>query len=275
MKPKWLIEDFEEDNNYQRLADEVKRQGMECELISYLPLQSGNFNKFAMDDCVIVQSSLQLAAQLMKEKSWVPNAWLTIANYECSKYYAYLGKHLFNDDYTMLPRAELLRTKDKVFDHFGKEGCIFIRPSSGFKTFTGKVFTKENFNYDWGWVEEFTDPESLIVVSTPKNIKAEWRFVVADGQVISGSQYKLNGSSKYRPEWPKGAKDLAQVVADNYNPDPMWTIDICQGADDKYYVLEIGCFSCAGLYSCELEDVVKQASLIALKEWKDLNDPVA
>jgi len=32
MKPKWLVEDFEADNSFGNLAEEVKRQGMECEV---------------------------------------------------------------------------------------------------------------------------------------------------------------------------------------------------------------------------------------------------
>ena len=68
MKPKWLIEDFALENNFSALADEVKKQGMECEVIKYIPFESGTYNVFKDSDCVIVQSSLQLAGQLLKEK---------------------------------------------------------------------------------------------------------------------------------------------------------------------------------------------------------------
>ena len=46
-KAKWIIEDFEPGNSFNRLADEVKRQGMDCEVITYDPLQKGSFNAFA------------------------------------------------------------------------------------------------------------------------------------------------------------------------------------------------------------------------------------
>ena len=270
MKPKWLIEDFAEDNNYFRLADEVKRQGYDYELITYTPFQSGSFDRFSDDECVIVVASLQLAGQLLNQKKWTPNAWLNLKQYECSYYYAHLGKYLFNDKYIMLPRTEAKRRITELFEMYGKEDCIFIRPSSGFKTFTGKVFSKDNFDSDWKWVDEFTNPEDLVIVSTPKDIKAEWRFVIAEGEVISGSMYKLNKTPKYKREWFSEAINLANEVAKQFSPDPMYVLDICQGADDNFYLLEIGSFSCAGLYSCDVEPIVRRASEIALKAWTDI-----
>jgi hypothetical protein len=202
----------------------------------------------------------------MRQKQWIPGPWLNLERYKGTTYYAYLGKYLFNDDYIMLPRAEFYRTREKWFKLYAKENCIFIRPSSGFKTFTGKVFTLEHFDKDWEWVEDFTEPEDIIVITSPKNIKAEWRFISADRKIISGSMYRLNGASKYRREWPDEAIALANEVAQVYEADPMSAIDICQGADDKFYLLEIGSFSCAGIYSCDVEPIVREASRIAEME---------
>jgi hypothetical protein len=275
MKPRWLIEDFDADNNYQRLADEVKRQGMDYELITYIPFESGNYDRFDDNECVIVQSSLNLANQLLKEKRWIPNAWLTLENYKCSQYYAALGKYLFNDKYVMMPVAEAKRRINWIFENFGMYDSVFMRPNSGFKTFTGKLFKKQLFEKDWEWVEEFTSPGDLVVVSTPKLIRAEWRFIIAEGEVISGSLYRKNNIPEFERNWPDNVFNLVQKVAEDYNPDPMWTADICMGYDNNPYLLEIGCFSCAGLYGCDLEPVVKRAAEIAVKEWKDLYDVVA
>ena len=33
-------------------------------------------------------------------------------------------------------------------------------------------------------------PDSLVVVTSPKTIVKEWRFVVANGRVVAGCQYK-------------------------------------------------------------------------------------
>ncbi len=270
MNVKWLIEDWDEDNNYQRLVDEVKRQGYDYEHITYHPMESGNYDRFSSDECVVVQASLNLAGQLMRDKKWVPGPWLNLKQYECIYYYAHLGEYLFNDNYIILPRDEFKRTHKKWFSNLGVEGYLFIRPSSGFKTFTGKLFNEKHFEKDWEWVEEFTDPESLVIITTPKDIKAEWRFVAAEGKIIAGSMYRLNGASKYKREWPDKAIDLATSVAKKFRPDPVYCVDICQGADDECYLLEIGSFSCAGIYSCDVEPIVKAVSELALQEWESL-----
>lgn len=271
MKTKWLIEDFDQDNNYQRLAEEVKRQGYECEVITYVPFQGGNYNKYNDDDCVLMQGSLNLVSQLLGQKKWIPGAWLNLQEYQCSYYYSFLGQYLFNDDYIMISRNDFKRVKDAWFSRFGKEECLFIRPSSGFKTFTGKVFSQKHFDKDWEWVEEFTEPMSLLIITSPKEIKTEWRFIAAQNEIISGSMYKKDGASKYKREWPDEAIDLATIIAKEFHPDPLYCIDICQGMDDKLYLLEVGSFSCAGLYSCDVKPIVEKASELALLDWEELH----
>ncbi len=65
---------------------------------------------------------------------------------------------------------------------------------------------------------------------------------------------------------------LAYEAAKRYNPDRCWTVDIAKTEYGTYHVLEIGCFSCAGLYGMDLEKVVDKVSEEALKEWKEYYD---
>lgn len=273
MKPKWLIEDFDERNSYTALAAEVIRQGMECEVVTYTPFQSGSYNKFANDDCVVVQASLQLARQLVQQKPWIPNAWLTLSNYECSTYYAHLGKYLFNDFYAMMPVSEVKRNFGRILQQFGKYESVFVRPSSGFKTFTGQLFSLANFEKDWSWVEEFSEPHNLAVVTTPKDILAEWRFVVTANDVITGCQYRKDSKHDCQTGYPDEAFELAKLVAATWQPDRVFVVDICQGTDKQFYLLEIGSFSCAGLYACDMTKIVEAVSQIATEEYLDAREP--
>ena len=273
LKVKWVIEDFEPDNKFGALADEVRRQGMDCETIRYLPLQSGSYDVFKKRDCVLFQGSLNLATQLQTEKEWVPGPWLSVENYQCTIYYAHLGKYLFNDPYIMLPRAEVKRNLSWLYDEaFGaKLTGLFFRPSSGMKPFTAGVCDPSSFESFWKWVEEFSEPHSIVVISPIKKILGEWRFVCADHQIITGCQYRKDGSINYAQNYPAEAKALAdQIAGEKFQPDPMFIIDICQGESGRYYLLEINSFSCGGLYACEMEPIVKKASEIALREWEDL-----
>ena len=40
------------------------------------------------------------------------------------------------------------------------------------------------------------------------------------------------------------------------NPDPAWTLDVCESWPDLA-VVEVNSFSCAGLYACDYEAVVQ------------------
>ena len=278
---KWIIEDFEPDNSFGKLAEEVKRQGMGCELIRYLPLQSGSYNVFQGEDCVIFQGSIELALQLKREKKWIPGSWLTVKNYECTTYYSHFGKYLFNDPYLLIPRGDVLRNFEWLTTNAFRNlmPFLFFRPSSGLKPFVAcvqNVESKDSFVSSWWepWVEQFTEPSDIIVVSTAKNILKECRFVCADHEIIAGCQYRKGEDSEYLPGYPDGAKAIADAIAhEAFQPDPMYIIDICQGADEKYYLLEINSFSCGGLYACNMESIVKKASEIALREWKEYAKP--
>jgi hypothetical protein len=280
-KVKWLIEDFESDNSFGILADEVRRQGMDCEVVTYTPLQQGQFNVFDEKDCIIFQGSIQVALQLQHFHKWVPGPWLTSENYQCTTYFAHLGKYLFNDPYVLLPREEVKRRVNWLYyDAFGKyERDLFFRPSSGLKTFSAGVYSlaeidRPAFSSLWGWVTDFTDPESMIVIAPAKEIRGEWRFICADHQIITGCQYEREGDLKFAPGYPAEAKALAdQIAQEKFQPDPMYIIDICQAGEErfnKFFLLEINSFSCGGLYACEMEPIVRKASEIALREWNDI-----
>lgn len=282
VKPRWLIEDFDADNKFDKLAKETKNRGYDTEVVKYVPFESGDYKRFYKGhDCVIVQASINLCKQLQKEIQWVPGPWLNSKAYECSRYYSYLGRFHVNSDYVMLPRAEVLRQMDFLKKTFGREdNALFIRPSSGHKTFTGKVFHERHFQSDWDWVEEFTDPDSLIIISSPKVIKKEWRFVVSGNRVVTGSLYREKigpiGSGKYReidpdnyPADKEALKKAIEIADEKYNPDPMYVIDICETENGEMRLLEIGSFSCAGLYDCNIPTIVDEAEKQALKEYED------
>ena len=274
MKPKWIIEDFHADNSFGQLADEVKRQGMECEVLKYEPFQSGSYDVFGNEGCVIFQGSIEFALQLQREKAWIPGPWLTAKNYECTTYYAHFGKYLFNDRYTIMPRAEVGRRFNSMYDsYFGNLESLFFRPNSGLKPFTAGVYHRLNFPSFWGWVDEFTKPDDLVVISTPKDIKGEWRFVCANHQIITGCQYERDGELSFKEGYDTDAKILAdQIAKEEFEPDPIYIIDICQAGDNKFYLMEINSFSCGGLYAMEMEPIVKSATELALKDWKECND---
>lgn len=254
---KWIIEDLFDDRS-KELIKEVKKQGYECETIRYVPFEGGDYSNTVKDDGLIFQGSIQLALQLQKEKNWKSGLWLTVDNYDCSVYYRKLNKYLFNSDYLFGTVETIKSNIESLFEMIGQDDCLFIRPSSVLKTFTGKVFYREHFEKDWRWVKEFCSSSDLLVVSSPKTILGEWRFIVVNNEIITGCKYKPEKSSGF----PKGVFYKAKQIIDDYQPDSVFVVDICQGYDRKYYLLELGSFSVAGLYECNRAKIVSKLSCI-------------
>ncbi|REJ66320.1 MAG: DUF4343 domain-containing protein [Planctomycetota bacterium] len=227
---------------------------------------------FPEEACVISHGDIELVTRIHRERRWTPGAFGTVENFACSSYVCHYGKYWLNRDYIMLPFGELDRCRDFLFAALGRDDRIFIRPDSPLKLFTGQLATRSTFDQDLEFMGFYDFPrESLVVVSTPKDIVAEWRFVIAQHQIVAGSQYKLNGELDYRAEFDDHAHELARSIAAlEYEPDPVWVMDIGKTSDGSYHLLEIGGFSFADLYACNKVDVVAAVSATAQSVWKEL-----
>lgn len=221
------------------------------------------------EDCVVFYGSLGFAKRFRRKAKWIPGVYYNVEAFNCTNYYAALGKYLLNGNYMMLPYGELIRRKEYLFEHLSCDRAIFIRPNRGDKIFTGKVVLKEEFEKD---VEIFgfydVAPEEIVVVAEPRNIACEWRFVVVENQVVAGSQYKENDIVGVSKEYPLEAFNLANEIAKQYNPDIAWVIDIGLTKSGEYCLVEVGCFSCAGLYGCDRKVIAEEVSKVAWKEWE-------
>jgi len=267
-KPSMLVEDFHPDNSFGNLAYEASQQG--CNILVKENVFNGDeLNFFHDGEIVLCQTSLGLALRIQKETNWNPGPWLTAENYECVKYYPILqesGIPLFNGKCKFYTRKNIEQNINSIIKEYGEKESnrIFIRPSSGLKTFTGMVFQwrEPYWSQDWFWVEEGTNDSDILMVASPvghyDRIVAEWRFIASDKEIISGSQYMKESEKEYSEVWEQEAYELAFETAQVFQPDPMYTIDICKTANDKFYVMELNSFSCAGLYGCDLKPVVER-----------------
>ena len=65
----------------------------------------------------------------------------------------------------------------------------------------------------------------------------------------------------YKKELPDGVRNLAlEICSGDFQPDPMYVLDICDTPDRGLRLLEAGAFSVAGLYHCDLEAIVSTAA---------------
>jgi hypothetical protein len=272
MKPKWLVETDVFDDNRDRLAEVVKRQGMDIEFATYIPSERdhGYLDLFDQNDCVLYYGSMNFAEQVQRESAWLPGVYFNRPAYECTHYYPKLGKYLLNSDYIIIPYGELHRQRDFLYEKLGRADRLFIRPNAGTKLFAGKVIERNRYEKDTDYLGFYgAESHDLCVVASPQNVEDEWRFVVADGRVLTGSRYIAGGKPDLSSDFPREAQELAEEVAGaGYAPDRAWCLDICRTHSGIFYLMEIGPVACSDWYACDLAVIVRELSRIAREDWQ-------
>lgn len=273
MKPIWLIENFTGDNGYEDLIAEVRNQGMECIVLDITNHFELKPNLIKQNDCVVFQGSIQLFRKLKRELNAFPIGWMTDENYLCSHYYPHFQRFLFNDVHVFCSVEGLIANKWRIYSTFGKEATIFVRPDGGDKSFTGRILDLQDFDKFW---ENDTacgaKKTELVVVSTPKNIKGEWRYICDKNKEILGvSLYKYNDLRTYIPSAPEKATKLVNEILNvSWYPDPVFTVDICEDNDNNFWLLELNSFTSAGTYAANKKKIVETVSKIAEEEWNKI-----
>ena len=272
MKAKWVIEVLNDIEDTERLITSLEGYSTEYKRIKYIPFSDENYDIYPEEDCVIFYGSLNLAAQLKRKKKWVPGVYCNLDNMKCSTYYSHFGKYLLNSDYTMLPIMEFQRRKEELFKQYGVDNHIFLRPDVGNKILNGEVWSIDDVNVEKKALIRYFNGDLdkvLVVISSPKIIDCEWRYVIVDREVVTWSQYKENGRISKSPYGNIKALTLADNIAkEEWQPDICYTVDIAK-SNDEIRLLEINSFSCSGLYDCDMDLIVKEVSKAAEKEWDE------
>lgn len=270
MKTHWIVENMTHESSYDELIKEIKRLGHPIKVLTkgYKHSDLDEFRDGSKNP-IIFLGSIEMTEIIKKEllPTCFPVAFCTFENYLCSKYMSYFGKYLFNDRYAMVSLAELQRQKFFYYGVFGKEALLFVRPDSGQKPFQAQLV-------DLLDIDRFTEREKershqTVVVSSPKTIRGEWRFVVSkDQEIIAMSTYQYQGQITKIPSAPPAAIELVkEILKVGYYPDTIFCIDICEDNDGNYWLLELNSFSSAGLYACNKEKIVTRVSDIVEREY--------
>ncbi len=275
---RWLLEKYIFDRDDELVA-EIQRQGHQLKVIDYLkftPHKTTNY--FAPDDCVLFRGSLNLGREILRTCPWTPGAYMDEKALNCLNYYTYLGQYLLNQKYMIMPLAELVRQKWDVFDYLEVGESVFIRPVSTMKTFHAGVFDIEFKYADLDSLTRYlaAEPTTVVLVAAPKPIVREWRFFMYKDQIITGSQYMFFDNEEHR-RVEESATFLTSYVEEvmekvNWYPEKLWSLDVCETKNQVLHVLEIGSFSCAGEYACDLSKYVEYGAIAAMEDWRENNE---
>ncbi|MBD2461417.1 ATP-grasp domain-containing protein [Oscillatoria sp. FACHB-1407] len=271
-KVNWLIERHVFDADEQFL-EELKKQKYLYKEIRYLDFRPEAAKKYFPDhECVLFRGTLNLGRDILRT-SWIPGAYMDEKNLRCTTYYTYFGQYLLNNKYFILPLGELIRRREEIFEYFQSNGELFIRPDSNMKSFRAGVFNVQVLNTMKTLGSELRrDETTLVLVSGKRSITKEWRFFVYKDEIITGSLY-LVGEERI-DERVKGGylvNYLAEVLKQvNWYPELLYTVDVCE-SEGELFILELGSFSCAGEYGCDLSLIVEAGAKAAWEDYEAVN----
>lgn len=200
---------------------------------------------------------------------FIPGAYGLTENMNCNIYYSHIpGEWMLNSDFIMLPFSAIKANPKRLFEIVGANK-VFVRPNSGFKTFAGQVWTDENIEFELNSSQQLTSvmPETICLVSPVKELRGEFRFIIGDGEVIDGSEYRWEQILDIRHDFDYDCFLMAKRMAEHlWRPDTVFSCDVALTPNGPK-IIEINSFACCGLYACDLNLIVNRVSEIAKEEF--------
>ncbi len=255
------------------LLGAIKAHGCSLHETKYIPFaEVQDYGPYTSADIVVLYGTHGYVSKC--KMGFTPGAYGIGQNMNCNFYYPNLPKNsLLNADYIILPFKEVRDNPLRVFDIF-KSDCVFIRPVSGFKTFTGFVITIDNVADELSSSMQLTSvqDETLCLISSAKNIKAEFRFLIVNREVVDGSEYRWDNVLDIRHDWDKDCMDMAWKMANHiWQPDSVYICDVAL-TENGPKIVELNSLACAGLYAMDKHRVVEYISYHAWQEYHGFLD---
>ncbi len=267
----WIVQgNLKKDEGLQKLISILKEENYNHQLVKTIPftniivdvdLDISNYDENNIphlnineEKNMVTMGSYSLALTA-KEKNWVPGSFIN-ENYEFSKWVSGWGsENLLNGDAV---QDKLKNIIDKI-PHNVKN--IFARPAEDTKSFNGTLFERDNLIY---WLNKVNDEadrfglngDTEIVIASEKNIEAEYRLFVVDGQVVSGSLYRIRGQVVTSENIEQQAMDYAYKMLDIWQPDRAFVFDIAI-TDNGPKIIEINNINSSGFYKSDISSIVK------------------
>lgn len=198
-----------------------------------------------------------------KEHGWTPGVYdLEPCNFEIQR--EHWGELMLNFD------SQVVKFSDV---HWEGDELRFIRPISDSKVFAGGVFDWEEFRQwqrnvcvlelDYG---NSLMPTTLVQVSIPKVIYAEYRFWIVDAKIVTASLYKRGDrviySSDVDDRFYRFVHDILRMgditlsMRNNgWQPDRAFVLDVCE-TPDGLRIVEINTINAAGFYAADVQSLV-------------------
>lgn len=179
-----------------------------------------------------VCGSYPLARYVHKIK---PKAVFSLENLNIEKQWDIFGKENFvNEDAQTIHTANI---------DWNQQEEYFVRPLEDTKSFNGGIYNKNTLTF-----------EGIVIIAPLKEITKEYRFFIVGNQIITASQYKMNGSLFESNIIDEDVKNFVENIKNKFDF-PGYVIDIGV-SNNKPKIMELNCLNASGFYSINLYKLI-------------------
>ncbi|MBU0552442.1 ATP-grasp domain-containing protein [Myxococcota bacterium] len=207
---------------------------------------------------VIFHGSLGNAALINDVMGWTPGAWCAVERLRCSAWYHAAQPWLVHERWLKTTVRRLVDAPEQVLGEIVSGPRFFVRPDSPLKPFSGRTLARDGVSLralDYGFY--YDDVDLPIIVAPSREVGAEWRFVIVEGEVIAGCAYQADGRAEAERLTGGEPWQVAQEIAGCLPPpDPVYVLDLC-AVQGQLRLLELNPFSGADLYACDRVAIVE------------------
>lgn len=270
----WIIDKhILKDSGYENMPELVQSAGYNCKISQYIPFSSDT--KEIIGDAVepIIPYGTVAFCRLLKSCAGM------FYNEDNLRYHFYRSKlglskeKWINTNYVLMAYHQIKQNPFELFK-IANEDYVFIRPDSGAKLFTGFCVSPSTITQELSYLDQMSGAtdSSLLIVAPARKIYAEYRFIVINREVATGSLYiehNQHGLEIQRPldssKNDTDAEELAKIVAAcEWQPDYCYTCDIGI-TNDGPKIIELNSFSAAGFYKSDISKIVDKCSKLVLQ----------
>ncbi len=233
--------------NYINLINAIERNNLSYEIVDVLPFVE-DFDFLTNRKDVFCFGAVKMS-RLAKKYDWNPGSLLN-ENHDYRIYSKYYKDNLLNWD-----------SKIQKFDEPIDIDLFFARPCEDTKTFTGKIFSIQEWNefkkrHNDGKYTSSLNSDTAIQISSVKDITKEFRFWIVNGEVITGSLYRMGSWINYSENVDDGALEFCKKMVKIYTLADAFVMDICE-VDGDYKIIECGCINSAGFYKANMSKLIE------------------
>lgn len=237
------------DERYDEIFRVLKELNLPFEEVSFNPTSSEFEIKTKRID-VFVYGSVKLA-KATANYNWIPGSFYG-NNHEYESYSIGFGENILNC-------GSIVRKFSDNFEWENKQ-TLFIKPSVDAKVFTGKVFSKpewDDFVYNTLNSQENNrvQPTTSIQISKSYHIFKEARVWIVNRNVVTSSYYLFHGNIDYEENVSQEGLAFASEMAQLYNVADAYVMDICE-TFEGWKIMEVNCINSAGFYKADVKKII-------------------